>query len=1577
MEAPVDEARRRRESDVQATRARLLAMEQQKNDDADAVLRRDLEQRRADQRREKQRTMAVLAAIERDKAVKVASEERARRHDEESQRRRAEQEEERALLRLEAMDAQRKEQADIEATRRKAMELGLQEREAAATELARWNKLAPALARAEADHAEERVVAAAERERMENASRHLMAEVESLRAEHALQLLALGGQLAEKGAEHAQQLRVLGGQLAEKDASLAAYNELADTHVRQTEVLRVQLAGAESAGQELSAANRTREDSMRLELQQARSIIGARDEALQQSNVREQQHVQQQAGMQAECQLQLQEAAAAQRELVAELTGWRAAAEQAAARTSEIYEEMQRRVAVARLDGLREKGFAAEQQAQAMEAGTVADRIASGAAAYAAAQRHEAVVAAAVTAAALDAAHREIVEPLRRAHGLVVVAPSPGHEAGTGQMLLRGQQRNARQLAADVLGEHMATLGQQLQAEMAHRTNQASVSVSAAAERADSLAKELAAAYEQLPAVRQSAAAQYNELLRVHESLRRSQAELTNQLNEFEGDAAARHADLNKLETTVSSLSAQNQSLKIELEKAEQGAATMAEDRMQTKARLRELEAELDCWVRSGSGLETLLSAREQETEQQNEQVEHAMQQLQHQQMMTSSSRDEIAEVLAQAQGSLLQRDGMISELRSQLSRAEDVSARELARYHSLEHTSKVIEAKAAAERELLEVELRAAGADILSWQERVKITETELGGRSDDATRLSAEREQLQRRLDETGAIQVAECDALREQLGAAMASHSAECEAFRQQLVETAAGSFVELASLRDDHRASLVTQGDEHKKIIASIEDQHRSIEDEHREKLASEEDRHRTAQLDGRGESQKACQDAADEHRRAVFELTDKHREALLATREELKSAVRERDQAREQLETTSREAGNEIAGANFAAERTIAEVQAAAEKTMTEVQAAMTEAQAAAEETVTEAQAAAEKKVTGAQAAAEKTMSEAQSAADRKVSEARTAAEKLVTEVQTAAEKAVTEAQAAAEKAVQAAAKAAAAHLAKVEQESADRHDENWRKAEAAAKKQLVCSQLQLQEAMDAISRLNMQSKRWSEDSAAAQVHVGELEEEQRTQRQHFVAVYGHCVSAGIWRPRIQRRTLQAWRRRVQVTSRVETASRAAALANGRRCFSVWRDQMHAGCTQRARLRQSLGRWQFTQKLGAWRRLCEHAELQRRESTAQARREEREHQMLSEHDGRLADLQEMLELETAEKERLERKAEMSIKVAQVERTARERAEEDRAASITRETAECNAIEQRFARAHGQMEEELQTAREGLSSKVEQALEQQRRELEVSKRARAAADKRVAEAEAIATGARDELSMRGKGGDERLRKELQRRRNEVTRLKERTAEDEIAIRTLQDEKSAALKRLERVWATQQSPRQRVGITASGDTSTARTMAESVRVPLARHAVDPQNAADKPGMTPGAREKLQLQVAQHRAFAIAEKQARGNAEKARDEAVAIAAQATRAIEQMVNAAAAPAASPIQSPDGGRPAHHLAPSRLAALSPRAAGSGEWFLGDGRALSAADGETDKDSNQSNLSDGTGSGLPPRASRRA
>ena len=41
MEAPVDEARRRRESDVQATRARLLTMEQQKNDDADAVLRRD------------------------------------------------------------------------------------------------------------------------------------------------------------------------------------------------------------------------------------------------------------------------------------------------------------------------------------------------------------------------------------------------------------------------------------------------------------------------------------------------------------------------------------------------------------------------------------------------------------------------------------------------------------------------------------------------------------------------------------------------------------------------------------------------------------------------------------------------------------------------------------------------------------------------------------------------------------------------------------------------------------------------------------------------------------------------------------------------------------------------------------------------------------------------------------------------------------------------------------------------------------------------------------------------------------------------------------------------------------------------------------------------------------------------------------------------------------------------------------------------------------------------------------------------------------------------------------------------
>ena len=129
--------------------------------------------------------------------------------------------------------------------------------------------------------------------------------------------------------------------------------------------------------------------------------------------------------------------------------------------------------------------------------------------------------------------------------------------------------------------------------------------------------------------------------------------------------------------------------------------------------------------------------------------------------------------------------------------------------------------------------------------------------------------------------------------------------------------------------------------------------------------------------------------------------------------------------------------------------------------------------------------------------------------------------------------------------------------------------------------------------------------------------------------------------------------------------------------------------MRAGCEQRARLRQSLTRWQFTRKLAVWRRMCEFAHMQQHESMLQQHWEEREQQLSNNYEGRLAEMQDMIELETAEKERLERKAEMSIKVAQVERTARERAEDERVASIEREREECSAIEQRFARAHSEM------------------------------------------------------------------------------------------------------------------------------------------------------------------------------------------------------------------------------------------------------------------------------------------------
>ena len=142
----------------------------------------------------------------------------------------------------------------------------------------------------------------------------------------------------------------------------------------------------------------------------------------------------------------------------------------------------------------------------------------------------------------------------------------------------------------------------------------------------------------------------------------------------------------------------------------------------------------------------------------------------------------------------------------------------------------------------------------------------------------------------------------------------------------------------------------------------------------------------------------------------------------------------------------------------------------------------------------------------------------------------------------------------------------------------------------------------------------------------------------------------------------------------------------------------------------------------------------------------------------------------------------------------------------------------------------------------------------------------------------------------------------------------------------------------------------------------------------------------MEPVAREKLQLQVAQHRAFAIAEKQARGNAEKARDEAVQIAQQATRAIESMVdNAATASAPDRLAATDTLAAAAHysLTPAQpgsnvsLRATSAASIDAKDWYLGDGRALSSGDeiaAAAELSLHGSNMS---GSLLPPRASRRA
>eukprot|EP01052_Picozoa_sp_SAG31_P000821 SAG31_NODE_25_length_33055_cov_11.407919_8_plen_1435_part_00 len=1396
-------------ADVAATRARLFDIEQQHATKVNAERARQLEDRRQDQRREKQRMMARLAAMDRDNAMKLAQSERAHRENEQAQRRRAELEEERAMAKVEAIEQQCQRQITINTSTLRELEVEKLEREAVTLELARWNELAQIFDRAEVDRVEERAAADAERERLENATKKLIAEFTQMKIEHDEQL---------------QQLR----------RTVVGKNAAIETISHDVTALRAQLEGAESALQEVAAAKNTSNAALQKEIQELQATLCERDVLLQQMKDRESRH----ADSEAACKVQLQQVESGNQELLAELTGWRAAAEQAAAHTSEIYEEMHRRVAIARLEGREEGRILAVDMAHEFEAAAIATQIASAAASCAVVRKREIDVAACVTASAVDAVRRVIVMPLRQHHEFIFATSPTAQEKNMQKLILARNSRSITQVASEVLIEHMTTVGDQLQRELSQRSNQTTAAATAAADRADSLAKELADAYEQLPAVRESAAKQYSELLRAHESLRRSQLEVEAQLSETEVAAKARQSDVATLQKTNEQLSSTIQQLRSELEHAEQSAAEIAEDRSNTKMILKNVEAEL-------------VNAREQNWKLHSEAREDIIQELRRQQQEITTPIQQANTELNQIRQDLLRKDTIMAELTAQLQQAEQAGLSERDRSNAIENASKAAEARMTAELQLQAQQLSDAAVEVQRWQQNATQMDAQVSDLSKQGKKLSDEKTKL-----------VIECDELQHCMDECKVQHSKQLAELRQDLTGLQDEHQMHLTAAKESEHAAKEAIRQEMQRSLQENAENHRlavfSMEQLHREALVVQEENHRKAQLDFQGE----------------------YHEAEIALKGKIREAMREGEQLRAHLETTKHEARDEIKSAESAVEKTIAELQAEA---------------------------------------------------DRRI---------------------------------KAAATDAAARAARSEQLVLEQHREDWQQSEAAAKEQLLSSQLQLQEAMDSIQRLKIQCREWSEESTVAKACAGRLDLEHRAKRKRIGEIYCHCVTMGVWRPRFLRHNLKSWRRLVLLSRSVQSLHRGHLFSLGKLCFHTWRSRMCLGLEQRARLRQALGRWEFTRKLWAWRRICESVAHQKREILAQNRWEDDMQEMRNAYEAQLAEFRDMIQLETVEKERLQRKAEMSIKVAQVERTARERAEDEKNAAIERENVECSAIEAHFAKAHCDMEEELKAAKESLSSKVQHALEQQRRELEASKRARISADKRVAEAEALAASAREELSIRGKFGDDRLRKELHRNRQAVTKLKEKAATDQHRIDTLQEEKNACLKRLERMVAAQQSPRRRVGISAATDADLSHSQS---------HAITQNSSNDLSNIPSGAREKLQLQVAQHRAFAIAEKQARGQAEKARDEAVQIAQQATRAIEQMINNAAEPVSMQLPCEE----AYESATTNARVFN--APKTEHWYLGDGKVLGETNEATDKvtrSNDKTSESASSGSKLPPRPTRR-
>ena len=395
--------------------------------------------------------------------------------------------------------------------------------------------------------------------------------------------------------------------------------------------------------------------------------------------------------------------------------------------------------------------------------------------------------------------------------------------------------------------------------------------------------------------------------------------------------------------------------------------------------------------------------------------------------------------------------------------------------------------------------------------------------------------------------------------------------------------------------------------------------------------------------------------------------------------------------------------------------------------------------------------------------------------------------------------------------------------------------------QAAIQSQLEKSQTELLEANRLLARLKEQCEAWAAENA-----------EQRAASQRKIrSLQSGLVGASVrmLMGKSLRGTFLAWKRCWRLLETQETVGAKMALMHAERrrfkgvnaAFLVWRKAWAESNALHVRMTVSVRRWQWNRTLSSWRRW--RLFLRLRGESASPRRKGSPVKQDASAIGAMVDQRLTTRALTLEQQLAEEthRATLGLQIAEVERQAREKVEVERDGTVSVAVERAEEAERQLAIERARAARELGAARDALHEQLKHVTETSDKEIAeahaAARRAKTNAERRAAAAEkeaADATAAMKEaqaaLGKRGGAGDPvKMRKELQRARNDVVRYREQLGAAEQDIAALTQRNAALEKRMKNhQFLTSATPRQRLTRNA-GSAGATRSKAGSGRKSL----------------------------------------------------------------------------------------------------------------------------------------------------